>query len=86
MFVHNEQASPISEGVAEIRINSHLAREITGQYDTREPHRHNKWPPFALTIKESSRAHCTLVPSSTRKPHWVVPGWPEHYPNVIREV
>jgi hypothetical protein len=25
----SEQASPISEGVAEIRINSHLAREIT---------------------------------------------------------
>jgi hypothetical protein len=24
-----EQASPISEGVMEIRINSHLAREIT---------------------------------------------------------
>jgi hypothetical protein len=28
-FVHSEQASPISEGVAEIQINSHLAREIT---------------------------------------------------------
>jgi hypothetical protein len=27
--VHSEQASPISEGVAEIQINSHLAREIT---------------------------------------------------------
>jgi hypothetical protein len=26
---NNEQASPISEGVAEIRINSHIAREIT---------------------------------------------------------
>jgi hypothetical protein len=25
----SEQASPISEGVVEIRINSHLAREIT---------------------------------------------------------
>jgi hypothetical protein len=29
MFVHSEQASPISEGVAEIRINSHLVRETT---------------------------------------------------------
>jgi hypothetical protein len=28
-FVHSKQASPISEGVTEIRINSHLAREIT---------------------------------------------------------
>jgi hypothetical protein len=26
-FEHSEQASPISEGVAEIRINSHLPRE-----------------------------------------------------------
>jgi hypothetical protein len=29
MFVHSEQTSLISEGVTEIRINSHLAREIT---------------------------------------------------------
>jgi hypothetical protein len=28
MFKHNEHASPISEGVTEIQINSHLAREI----------------------------------------------------------
>jgi hypothetical protein len=33
-----------------------------------------------------SRAHRTLVPSSTRKSRRVVRGWPEHYPNVIREV
>jgi hypothetical protein len=39
-----------------------------------------------LTIKESSRAHHTLVLSSMRKPRRVVRGWPEHYPNVIREV
>jgi hypothetical protein len=38
------------------------------------------------TIKELSWAHRTLVPSSTRKPQRVVHGWPEHYPNVIREV
>jgi hypothetical protein len=47
---------------------------------------YHEGPPFALTIKESSRAHRTLVLSSTRKPHRVVPGRPEHYPNVIREV
>jgi hypothetical protein len=86
MFVHSEQASPISEGVVEIRINSHLAREIIWQHDTREPHRYHEWPPLALTIKESSQAHRTLVLSSTWKPHRVVRGWPEHYPNVIREV
>jgi hypothetical protein len=55
MFVHSKQASPISEGVAEIRINSHLAREITEQHDTHEPHKYHEWPPFALTIKESGR-------------------------------
>jgi hypothetical protein len=27
MFGHNEQASPISEGITAIRINSHVARE-----------------------------------------------------------
>jgi hypothetical protein len=86
MFVHSEQDSPISKGVAEIRINSHLAGEITSQHDTSEPHRYHEWPLFALTIKESSRAHRTLVPSSMRKPRWVVRGWPDHYPNVIGEV
>jgi hypothetical protein len=39
-----------------------------------------------MTIKELSQAHRTLVSSSTRKPRQVVRGWPEHYPNVIREV
>jgi hypothetical protein len=29
MFGHSEQASPISEGVVEIRIDIHHAREIT---------------------------------------------------------
>jgi hypothetical protein len=75
MFVHSEEASLISEGVAEIRINSHLAREITWQHDTREPQRYHEWPPFTLTIKESSRPHRTLEPSSMRKPRWVVRGW-----------
>jgi hypothetical protein len=53
MFGCNEQASPISEGVTEIRINSHLAREITWQHDTRGPWRQHKWPLFVMTIKES---------------------------------
>jgi hypothetical protein len=52
MFGCREQASPISKGVAEIRINSHLAREITWQHDTRGPRRQHEWPPFTMTIKE----------------------------------
>jgi hypothetical protein len=55
MFEHSEQASPIYEGVMEIQINIHLAREITWQHDTRESWRHHKWTPFAMTIKESGR-------------------------------
>jgi hypothetical protein len=86
MFVHSEQGSSISENVAEIRINSHLAKEITWQHDTREPHRYHEWLHFALTIKELRRAHRTLVLSSTQKSHRVVRGWPKHYPNVIHEV
>jgi hypothetical protein len=50
-----EQASPISEGVTEIRINSHLAREnnLTTQH-TRAT-KANEWSPFAMTIKESGQ-------------------------------
>jgi hypothetical protein len=29
MFEHSEQALPISDGIVEIQINIHLAREIT---------------------------------------------------------
>jgi hypothetical protein len=39
-----------------------------------------------MTIKELSQAHHTLVPSSMRRPQRVVRGWPEQYPNIIREV
>jgi hypothetical protein len=53
MFEHSEQASPISEGVVEIQINIHLAREITRQHDTYEPQRQHEWSPFGMTIKDS---------------------------------
>jgi hypothetical protein len=55
----------------EIWINSHLARKITWQHDTREPRRHHEWPPFAMTIKEfGTRSYITLVSSSMWSP-WV---------------
>jgi hypothetical protein len=41
---------------------------------------------FYNDYKELSRAHHTLVLSSTRKSRRVVRGWPEHYLNAIREV
>jgi hypothetical protein len=52
MFGCSEQASHIYEGVMEIWINSHLAREITWQHDTCEPWRQHEWPPFMMTIKD----------------------------------
>jgi hypothetical protein len=55
MFEHNEQALSISEGVVEIWINIHLAKEITWQHDTRETRRHNEWPRFVMIIKESGQ-------------------------------
>jgi hypothetical protein len=55
MFECSEQLSPISKGVVEIRINSHLAREIIWQHDTREPRRQHEWPPVTMTIKESGQ-------------------------------
>jgi hypothetical protein len=71
----------------EIRINIKQPCKVsTWQHDTREPRRQHEWPPFAMTIKKLSQAHRALVSSSTRKPQWVVCGWPEYYPNVIREV
>jgi hypothetical protein len=38
-----------------------LAREITWQHYTCGPWRHHEWQQFMMTIKESSRAHLTLV-------------------------
>jgi hypothetical protein len=55
MFEHSEQASLIYEGLVDIQINIHLAREITWEHDTREPRRHHEWPPFTMTIKESGQ-------------------------------
>jgi hypothetical protein len=52
MLELREQASPISEGVVEVWINSHLAREITWQHGTHEPQRQHEWPSFAMTIKD----------------------------------
>jgi hypothetical protein len=79
-FELREQASPISEGVTEVWIDSHLEREITWQNDTHEPRRQHEWPPFMMTIKESGWGlphpsavfHTETSPSSC--------GWPEHYP------
>jgi hypothetical protein len=78
--VCNGHVLPISEGIMETRATLNLARVITWQHDTRGPRRHHEWQQFTTTIKESSRAHLTLVSSSTRMPRWTYCGWPRHYP------
>jgi hypothetical protein len=52
MFGHSDQASPISEGVVEIRINIHLAKDKPDNMT----HMSNEDPRVAIihnTIKES---------------------------------
>jgi hypothetical protein len=57
----NRQVLPISEGIVETRANFNLARVITWQHNTHGPRKHQEWQQFMTTIKESSRAHLTLV-------------------------
>jgi hypothetical protein len=57
----NGQVLSISEGITETRANLNLARIKTWQHNTREPEGHHGWQQFTTTIKESSRAHLTLV-------------------------
>jgi hypothetical protein len=87
MFGHSEQDSPISEGVVDIRINMHHARDKIWQHDTCEPHRHHECPQFMMTIKELSQTHRTLVQVFHAIPHRASVGGPHTiYPNVTREV
>jgi hypothetical protein len=71
--LHSEnKPSPISEGVVEIRINSQPCKgnNLTTRH-TGAP-KENKWPPFAMTIKELGRVlprpstvfHAKTLPSS----------------------
>jgi hypothetical protein len=38
-----------------LRVSQRFESLYTWQYDTCGPRRHHEWPPFAMTIKESSR-------------------------------
>jgi hypothetical protein len=72
----------VTEGVVEIWINIHLAREIHWWHDTCEPHRHHEWQPFVMTIKESG---CVVSHPSAYLPcdTWTsIRGWPTPYPIV----
>jgi hypothetical protein len=58
---NNKQESLISEGVVMIWTILHLAREHPNNTTHARSWRPNMWPMFTVTIKESSRAHLTLV-------------------------
>jgi hypothetical protein len=58
----------------------HLASDKTWQHETHEPHRHHEWPKLVTTIKESSRAHHTLVQVFHTLPHQVYVGGPHTIP------
>jgi hypothetical protein len=86
MFEHSEQASLISKGVIEIRISTHLTRELTGQHGTRGSRRHHKSSQFTTTIKELSQTHHTPSACLPLDTSMAICGWPTHYPLYIREV
>jgi hypothetical protein len=79
--------SPISEGVAEIRINTQPCKGITWQHGTRRSGGHHEWQPFTTQSKSQAGSYLTLVPSSTRMPRWTHRGWPDTIPyNIHKEV
>jgi hypothetical protein len=68
--------SPISEGVAEIRINSQPCKGINLITRHTQAQRHHEWQPFMTQSKSQARSYLTLVPSSTRMPRRTHRGWP----------
>jgi hypothetical protein len=79
--------SPMSEGVAEIRINNQPCKGIN--LTTRHPQaqRHHEWQPFTTQSKSRAGSYLTLVPSSTRMPWRTHCGWPDTIPyNIHKEV
>jgi hypothetical protein len=69
--------SPISEGVADIRIDSQPCNGINLTHDTCEQWMHHEWPQFTTWSKSQDRSYLALVPSSTRMPQGTICGWPD---------
>jgi hypothetical protein len=79
--------SPISEGVAEIRINNQPCKGINLTIRHTQAQRHHKWQPFMTQSKSRAGSYLTLVPSSTHMPRWTHCGWPDTIPyNIHKEV
>jgi hypothetical protein len=71
--------SLISEGVAEIRINSQPCNGINLTTRHTWARREPRVATVHDAVKESGWSYLTLVPSSTRMPQRTHCGWPEHY-------
>jgi hypothetical protein len=83
------KASPISEGVAEIRINTQSCKGInlTTQHNTRRSGGHHEWQPFTTQSKSQVGSYLTLVSYSTHMPRRTHRGWPDTIPyNIHKEV
>jgi hypothetical protein len=79
--------SPMSEGVAEIRINNQPCKGNNLTTRHTQAQRHHTWQPFKTWSKGRAGSYLTLVPSSTRMPRRTHRGWPDTIPyNIHKEV
>jgi hypothetical protein len=74
--------SPMSEGVAEIRINIKPCKGINLITWHTQAGGHHEWQQFTMWPKSRAGSYLALVPSSMRMPRWTHHGWPEHDPIV----
>jgi hypothetical protein len=79
--------SPMSEGVAEIRINNQPCMGINLTTRHMQAQRHHVWQPFTMWSKGRAGSHLTLVPSSMCMHRRTHRGWPDTIPyNIHKEV
>jgi hypothetical protein len=79
--------SPISEGVAEIRINTQPCKGINLTTRHTQVRRTPRVETVHDTVKESGQVLPPLVPSSMTMPRWTHRGWPDTIPyNIHKEV
>jgi hypothetical protein len=74
--------SPISEGVAEIRIDNQHFKGINLTTRHTQARRHHEWQQFMAWSTSWAGSYLALVSSSTRMPWRTHRGWLKHYPIV----
>jgi hypothetical protein len=79
--------SPMSECVAEIRINNQPCKGINLTTRHTQTQRHHVWQPFTIQSNNRVGSYLTLVSSSTRMPRRTHRVWPDTVPyNIHKEV